>query len=303
MDHDTKEGTMRHHPRCSGLFSVAIAALFVLSLAPPAKAGIATSPLGVVAPEPDPLVVHFAGVLQVTMGAQSEAFMRMSFAERVAFTKGLKGVTCMAPGCPALRNHLQRFGVGIEVADLAELRISLEELMAAGWTPEALDDSIVQTGMDYGFQQLNEVTVSEDLEACLDDCQQTYLYEAAGALVAVTSALAGCTLTGPGWPACAAAALYGYAQAIHLAGNVAEECVEACEDTYGDGSDETYCSDDGDCASDEWCDMGVILGLGQNECKEHKELSDICTRDGQCASDCCKFYVYFWQCRPASKCN
>jgi len=237
------------------------------------------------------------------MDAQSEALMRMSFAERVAFADGLKGVKCMAPGCPGLQHHLQRFGVGIEVADLAELRITMEELLAAGWTPEALADSIVQTGMDYGFQQLNEVSVSEDLEACLDDCKQTYLYAAAGALVGVTSALAACTLTGPGWPACVAAALFGYAEAIHLAGRLADECAEVCEEDYGDGSSNSYCSDDGDCASDEWCDMGLILGLGQNECKEHKELGDVCTRDGQCASDCCRFYVYFWQCRPASKCN
>lgn len=294
---------MRHRPRISSLFSVFTAAVLCLGVVAPATAGIATSPLGVVQPQQDPLVQHFAGVLHKVMDAQSGALMRMSFADRVAFTDGLKAVKCVVPGCPALRLHYQAHGVALEVADLAELRITMEELLAAGWGPEVLADAIVQTAMDYEFHQLNDVSVNEDLEACLDDCQQTYLVEAAGALVAVTSALAACTLTGPGWPVCAAAAMYAYAEAIYLAGSAAEACAEACEDDYGDGGDGSYCEDDADCAADEWCDRGVAFGIGQNECKEHKELGDVCTRDGQCGSDCCKFYWYFWQCRPASKCN
>jgi len=231
--------------------------------------------------------------------------MEMPFEARVSFVNGLKGMSCGGPACPNLKAHLANHGVAVEIANLAELRTSLTTLLSQGITEAQIVSSTVKVGgSEYTFHVIeDDGSCGEDCEACMDDCRQTYEIEALTAWWTYVSALAACTLTGPGWPICVASATFAYAEAVYLAGEDAEECVEECEETYGDGSNgESYCEEDEDCATDEWCDRGVILGIGQNECKPLKEEGEICTRDGQCESDCCKFYWYFWQCRPSDRC-
>ena len=61
------------------------------------------------------------------------------------------------------------------------------------------------------------------------------------------------------------------------------------------------CSDDDDCAADEWCDRVLLVGF--NQCVPKRTEGYACTRDEQCQSDCCKFYWIWWECRPADRCN
>lgn len=47
------------------------------------------------------------------------------------------------------------------------------------------------------------------------------------------------------------------------------------------------CKDDADCASNEYCDKGVILGIGKNSCKLKKASAVGCGKDSQCLSGRC----------------
>ncbi|MCH9646683.1 MAG: hypothetical protein K0U98_00515 [Deltaproteobacteria bacterium] len=48
-----------------------------------------------------------------------------------------------------------------------------------------------------------------------------------------------------------------------------------------------YCDTDGDCASNEFCDKGVALGVGRNHCSKKRTNGTACTRPLQCLSGIC----------------
>ncbi|MBK7860109.1 MAG: hypothetical protein IPJ65_16145 [Archangiaceae bacterium] len=68
---------------------------------------------------------------------------------------------------------------------------------------------------------------------------------------------------------------------------------------------ECVCDGDADCGAGMWCDQGT-LSIGKNVCKSLKSEGDVCTRGGQCASNCCKLHLatnpFSPVCRPADKC-
>ncbi len=72
------------------------------------------------------------------------------------------------------------------------------------------------------------------------------------------------------------------------------------------GQGTCVCSSDADCGNAEFCWTGV-LGIGKNECRPKKALSDTCSRGGQCTSNCCKLDLSTNPvspvCRPTDKCN
>jgi len=82
-----------------------------------------------------------------------------------------------------------------------------------------------------------------------------------------------------------------------------EEAAETLDESFGHDDDE--CSGDGDCASNQYCDNGDVLGgiFGTNECEPDKSEGQGCWKDSECRSACCKFNWGRLQCRPSDKCD
>jgi Dickkopf N-terminal cysteine-rich region len=80
-----------------------------------------------------------------------------------------------------------------------------------------------------------------------------------------------------------------------------QNCVDEC------GAEiEVECHEDSECEPKEYCDRGWLT-IGRNQCVFSRDEDDICTRDEQCETGCCKYYA--WSnlvspvCRPANKCD
>ena len=69
---------------------------------------------------------------------------------------------------------------------------------------------------------------SDDNKGCYLWCQALFALQLGLPYVALISALAGCILTGPFWPVCAAIALATYLLAVYHINKDAEDCVEEC---------------------------------------------------------------------------
>ncbi len=69
--------------------------------------------------------------------------------------------------------------------------------------------------------------------ACYDRCKAKWALASYGEISAYMGALAACTLTGPGWPICAAIATATYLLGIHETTRAAEACAQRCEDQFG----------------------------------------------------------------------
>ena len=261
----------------------------------------------------DPEFREFAAKFQTVLHLEAQKMLRLPPQQRAEFIEGLEQISCSNKECTELRDHYETYDVPFELAPLRQLHMALRALLKKGWKAERISSEVIRfAGIENQLHETDRET-DDDVTACQEDCQRTYLIAAATAMTAYISGLAGCTALGPvAWIPCYAAVTWAYAWAVTQAGQNAEECVEDCEQRYGGGdgtdgddsssSDEEYCEQDSDCASDEWCDKGT-LGVGQNECKPKKEEGQVCVRDSQCETDCCKFYWYFWQCRPSSKCD
>ncbi len=79
-----------------------------------------------------------------------------------------------------------------------------------------------------------------------------------------------------------------------------DDCRELCT-----GLPQDECEDDGDCPSNKYCTHP--LGNPYWSCRTKKELGNVCSRHGKCASNCCKYHLpsnlVSKVCRPADRCN
>ena len=240
------------------------------------------------------------------MDLSATDYLAKSEEEQTALKRKVKRLRqrCEEQGCFISDATFSRLGVAFNVELAAEILARYDALLNEGYSSERIASAVFKAGgMEYQLHE-TDYEPNDAKSACIDDCAKVFAVQAAAALVTYTSALAACTLTGPGWPFCVASATWAYAVAIDAANDKLQNCQDDCEDKYGEGGSatDTYCESDSDCASDEWCDKGVVLGIGVNECKPKKEEGKACSRDGVCLSDCCKFYWWRWECRPANKC-
>ena len=172
----------------------------------------------------------------------------------------------------------------------------------AASTPEI--DTLLEGAIEYELNPIDEPPPEED--ECHDICHAQFVVAAAVAMhayIAALAAAAAASVTGPAALIAVLIASASYAYAIYQANEALKNCRAACD---GETSSTEECVRDSDCASDEFCWTGV-LGWGQNECRPVKPLGDVCSRDGQCDSGCCKYHFFTnpvsMVCRPASKCS
>lgn len=142
---------------------------------------------------------------------------------------------------------------------------------------------------------------------CIDECNDAYDDAALVAEAVYIQQNIACILAAPatggiGTLLCGAAALTELAITMAVADKNRDDCIDVCYGLNPDGE----CSDDWDCDDSEFCWKGPA-GLGDNECRDKKELGQVCSRDGKCESGCCKYD--FWvnpiqfTCQPAQDCN
>ena len=251
-------------------------------------------------------VQELTGLVAQVMNLTVEDFLAKSTVERRQVMRQLKRMqrVCAQQGCDASNEAFASMNIEFDGDVAAAILDGYEALAAQGHSTESVASEVFQVGMmDYRLHSTDyESNESED--SCVDDCAKVFAVQAASALVTYTTALGVCTLTGPGWPFCVASASLAYGMALEGANTRLEKCKDDCDELYGEGgsSDNSYCEDDSDCDSGEWCDKGVVFGIGVNECKPKKSVGAACSRDGVCLSGCCKFYWWRWECRPSSKC-
>jgi hypothetical protein len=82
---------------------------------------------------------------------------------------------------------------------------------------------------------------------------------------------------------------------------VYQQCIDEC------GAEiEEECDADSDCDNKEYCDRGWLT-IGKNQCVFSRDDGDICTRDEQCETGCCKYHAFsnlvHPVCRPSDKCD
>jgi uncharacterized membrane protein YgcG len=74
------------------------------------------------------------------------------------------------------------------------------------------------------------------------------------------------------------------------------------DDIWNSDEEDKACHEDvPDCPPDQYCHK-----LGDNDCRSDKLEGSLCSRDTQCATDCCKHHISALGlkiCRPASKCS
>ena len=256
--------------------------------------------------EIDPKLRSFARLVEAAMDEDAASFLDLSPEDRVRVQRRTerKMLRCEQRGCRATNRFFERQGLSFDVERALEIAELYESLRDDGYSEDEIANTMIQAGgMEYELHETDR-EVSDVYYGCQKNCKYVYQIETIAAFTVYSSSLAGCTLLGPGAPFCIAAATWAYVQALELAGRRANDCLDRCDELYGeDGSATTgTCEEDSDCGTNQWCDKGIFFGLGYNECKDKKEEGKACSRDGVCLSDCCKFYWYHWECRPASKC-
>jgi hypothetical protein len=145
---------------------------------------------------------------------------------------------------------------------------------------------------------------------CIDNCNDGYDDAAIVAELIYIKENILCVLAasggGPAAPiiaiGCGAAALTELAITMAIADDHRDDCIDACNGVNPDGE----CSYDWDCEDSEYCFEG-LASLGNNTCRDKRELGQVCSRDGKCESGCCRydFWVNPFQmtCQPFQECN
>ncbi len=251
-------------------------------------------------------VQEFTGLVAQLMNLSVEDFLAKPMSERRRVMRQLNRMQkiCKKQGCDSSEEAFEVMGLVFDPELAGAILDSYDVMLTQGHSTENIASEVFKVGMmDYRLHE-TDYESNDSESSCVEDCAKVFAVQAGSALVTYTTALAACTLTGPGWPFCVASASIAYGLALDGANTRLEQCKDDCEERYGDGSssDDSYCEEDSDCDSDEWCDKGVIFGIGVNECKPKKEVGKACSRDGVCQSGCCKFYWWRWECRPSSKC-
>jgi hypothetical protein len=90
-------------------------------------------------------------------------------------------------------------------------------------------------------------------------------------------------------------------QVIAVAKDVIQILGDLLDAWYDSDEEDKECQDDSDCAPNEQCDK-----VGENDCRPKLHEGELCSRGGECLSNCCKPHIsagFLPICRPADKCN
>jgi hypothetical protein len=163
--------------------------------------------------------------------------------------------------------------------------------------------SVQEAGIEYTMHTIEDTGEIIPFE-CIETCEKIYLSRVAVAYSILLSSTIGCAAAGPAAPLCLLGVAAAYITELAAAQMEFDNCLCVCNG--GEECGRRECNNDPDCDDDEFCHKGVV-GIGINVCKDEKGQGSVCSRHGQCATDCCKYHpatnAVSKTCRPASKCN